>query len=78
MRNYGNDMLPAERAYGNDALPSAEVTAFQKMDARLKYSNARIERDANGCAVYQGSTSDGQVRRETLRDASGQPICSPR
>jgi hypothetical protein len=75
IRSYGNDMLPAAQPYGNDALPSAEVTAFQKVDARLKYGNARIEHDANGCAVYQGTASDGQVRQELLRDASNQAIC---
>lgn len=78
VRSSGNDMLPAAQPYGNDALPSAEVTAFQKADARLKYGNARIERDANGCAVYQGTASDGQVRQELLRDASNQPICTRR
>ncbi|SEN75725.1 hypothetical protein SAMN05192583_3482 [Sphingomonas gellani] len=76
---YGRDMLPAqEHSYGNDALPSAEVTAFQKTDARLRYRNARIERDARGCAVYQGTASDGRVRREALRNQAGRPICSPR
>ncbi len=75
IRSYGNDMLPAAHSYGNDALPSAEVAAFQKMDAHLKYNNARIEHDANGCALYQGTASDGQVRQEPLRDASKKPIC---
>ncbi|MDJ0276442.1 hypothetical protein QLH51_06475 [Sphingomonas sp. 2R-10] len=68
----------AERHYGNDALPSAEVTAFQRTDARLRYRNARIERDGNGCAVYEGTARDGKVRRERLLSPSGQPICTRR
>lgn len=75
VRSYGNDMLPAGQPYGNDALPSAEVTAFQKVDARLKYADARIEYDAKGCAVYQGADSKGQMQREPLRDTANKPIC---
>lgn len=66
------------RSYGNDALPSAEVTAFQRADARLHYRNARIEYDAQGCAGYQGTTSNGRVRREPLRGPNGRPICARR
>ena len=78
IRSYGSDMLPTAQSYGNDALPSAEVTAFQKLDARLKYSNARIEHDANGCAVYRGTAADGKVHQEPLRDGSNQAICVSR
>ncbi|MEH3036145.1 MAG: hypothetical protein PGN23_06580 [Sphingomonas adhaesiva] len=77
-RPYGNDMLPAQHPYGNDALPSAEVTAFQAAEARFRYRDARIERDANGCAVYRGTTPAGQVKREPLLDPAGKPVCSPR
>ena len=64
------------RGYGNDGLPSAEVVAFQQMDGRLKYGNARIEHDENRCAVYQGTAPDGQVKREALLDGAGKPICT--
>ncbi len=73
---YGDDMIPAPRSYGNDALPSAEVTAFLAMDARLKYRDARIERDPNGCAVYQGIAANGRTKREPLLDPTGKPICA--
>lgn len=66
------------RSYGNDALPSAEVTAFQKVDARLHYRDARIDYDAKECAVYQGVGPDGRVHREPLMDASRRPICTRR
>ena len=66
---------PKAVSYGNDALPSAEVLAFQRVDARLKYRNATIERDAANCAVYRGTASDGQVRSEPLTNEAGQPIC---
>lgn len=65
-------------SYGNDALPSAEVTAFQRVDARLRYRDARIEHDARGCAVYQGTASNGRVRREPLRGPNNRPICARR
>ncbi len=63
-------------SYGNDGLPSAEVTAFQAADARLKYQKARIEYDPKGCARYQGVAPDGQLRSEPLLDARSQPICA--
>ncbi len=63
-------------SYGNDGLPSAEVTAFQAADARLKYHKARIEYDPKGCARYQGVAPDGQLRSEPLLDARSQPICA--
>jgi hypothetical protein len=63
-------------AYGNDALPSAEVTAFKRADARLRYRNASIQYDANNCAVYQGTARDGRVRREPLRGDNNRPICT--
>ncbi len=69
------DRQGVERSYGNDALPSAEVTAFQKIDARLGYRNARIEHDARGCAVYQGTARNGRMRSEPLLSPNGQPIC---
>lgn len=62
-------------SYGNDALPSAEVIAFQRADARLHYRNARIEHDGRGCAVYQGTAPNGQVKRVPLLDASNRPLC---
>lgn len=62
-------------SYGNDALPSAEVTAFQAADARLRYRDARIAYDARSCAVYEGTGPDGTVMRVPLADAGGQPIC---
>lgn len=67
---------PGPRSYGDDALPSAETTAFQQVDARLRYGGARIERDARNCAVYRGTAPDGTVRTEPLRDPAGQPICA--
>ncbi|MEH3046179.1 hypothetical protein [Sphingomonas adhaesiva] len=66
------------RSYGNDALPSAEVVAFQQADKRLNYRNARIEYDAKGCALYQGTARNGRERKEMLRDSRGRPICSRR
>ncbi|KWS07277.1 hypothetical protein AL065_08695 [Pseudomonas amygdali pv. ulmi] len=66
----------APHPYGNDGLPSAEVTAFQAADARLKYRKARIEYDHKGCARYQGVAPDGQIRSEQLLDARSQPICA--
>lgn len=65
-------------SYGNDALPSAEVIAFQRTDARLRYRNASIEYDAKSCAVYQGLTPNGQLRREPLRSTNGRQICARR
>ncbi|UQY36092.1 hypothetical protein K8U54_06300 [Pseudomonas fulva] len=64
------------RHYGNDALPSAEVTAFEAVDARFNYQDARIEYDNNDCAVYQGVAPDGQRRNVPLTDPSGKPLCS--
>lgn len=61
--------------YGRDALPSAEVEAFQRLDARLKYRDARIGYDARNCAVYEGRTR-GRIHRRALRDARGRPICT--
>lgn len=66
------------RGYGDDALPSAETTAFQAADARLRWSDARIEYDARACAVYQGRDAQGRIRQEPLRRADGQPICASR
>ncbi len=68
----------SERSYGNDALPSAEVIAFQRADARLRYRDARIEYDANNCAVYQGTAPNGRMRREPLRNQAGKAICARR
>jgi hypothetical protein len=72
------DRRGVERNFGNDALPSAEVIAFQRVDARLRYRDARIEYDADECAVYQGRARDGQVRRERLLSSSGRPLCTRR
>ncbi|MGC5799691.1 hypothetical protein [Sphingomonas sp. NFX23] len=72
------DRRGVERSYGNDMLPSAETIAFQKVDARLKYRNARIEYDARSCAVYQGTARDGRVRTEPLLSPEGRPICTRR
>lgn len=69
---------PRTLSYGNDGLPSREVTAFQKMDARLHYRDARIEYDGRNCAVYQGVGPDGRTRREPLLDEARRPLCSPR
>lgn len=63
-------------SYGNDALPSAEVIAFKRTDARLRYRSASIEYDAKNCAVYQGSAPNGQLRREPLRGTDGRQICA--
>ena len=38
-------------SFGNDGLPSAEVIAFQEVDKRLGYRNARIEFDAKDCVL---------------------------
>jgi hypothetical protein len=65
-------------SYGNDALPSAEVLAFQRADARLRYRHASIGYDANNCAVYEGAASNGQLRREPLRGTNGRQICARR
>ncbi|MEH3106378.1 MAG: hypothetical protein PGN09_03585 [Sphingomonas fennica] len=62
-------------SYGDDALPSAEVTAFQTTDARLRYRNASIAYDGQSCAVYEGIGPGGAVMRVPLADAGGQPIC---
>jgi hypothetical protein len=72
------DRRGVERSYGNDALLSAEMIAFQKVDARLGYRDARFEYDAEECAVYQGKAPDGKVRRERLLSASGRPFCTSR
>ncbi|WAJ26637.1 hypothetical protein [Antarcticirhabdus aurantiaca] len=79
-RPYGNDMLPAggaSQSYGNDMLASAEVTAFQAVDAHLRYRDARIEYDARNCAIYQGIGPDGRVYRELLRNPDNTTICRP-
>lgn len=79
-RPYGNDMLPAggaQQSYGNDMLPSAEVTAFKAADARLGYRDARIEYDAQNCAIYQATGPNGQVYRERLRNPDNTTICRP-
>lgn len=68
--------LAAQIGYGNDALPSAEVTAFQRLDARLKYRDARITYDARNCALYEGRRPGGRLRRHVLRDGRGRPICA--
>ncbi|RFC61787.1 hypothetical protein DYI37_19330 [Fulvimarina endophytica] len=78
-QSYGNDMLVNPQSSGNlsnDMLPSAEVTAFQQIDRRLGYSNARIEYDSNNCAVYQGMAPNGRIARVPLKDRSNQQICS--
>jgi len=72
------DRRGVERSYGNDALPSAEMIAFQKVDARLRYRDARFEYDAEECAVYQGKAPNGQIRRERLLSESGRPFCTRR
>lgn len=70
--------VSGRRSYGNDALPSAEVKAFQRLDKRLSYRDARIEYDAKGCAVYQGRARNGRIRQEVLRDPRGRAICPRR
>ncbi|WP_028964953.1 hypothetical protein [Sphingomonas phyllosphaerae] len=70
--------VSGRRSYGNDALPSAEVKAFQRLDKRLSYRDARIEYDAKGCAVYQGKARSGRIRQEVLRDPRGRAICPRR
>ncbi|RVV99035.1 hypothetical protein EKE94_09185 [Mesobaculum littorinae] len=59
----------------NDMLPSAEVTAFEQVDQRLGYENARIRYDASNCAIYQATGPNGQGYSEPLRSASGDRIC---
>ena len=54
---------------------TAEMSAFERADARLKYASAHIAYDGSGCAVYRGIASNGLPRREVLRDASNRPIC---
>lgn len=80
--SYGNDMIPtggpagqAERSYGNDGLQSAESVAFQAVDARLRYANARIEYDARGCALYQATGPNGRTYQEPLRNPDNTTIC---
>lgn len=68
---------PRTIPYGNDALPSAEVTAFQALDARLAYPDARIEYDAGDCAVYAATGPDGRTYRELLRNPDNTTICRP-
>ncbi len=72
------DRHGVERSYGNDALPSAEMIAFQRVDARLHYRDARFEYDADNCALYQGRARDGRIRRERLLSPEGQPFCTRR
>lgn len=72
------DRRGVDRSYGNDALPSAEMIAFQKVDARLRYRDARFEYDAERCAVYEGKAPDGQIRRERLISKAGRPFCTRR
>lgn len=72
------DRRGVERSYGNDMLPSAEMIAFQKVDARLRYRDARFEYDAQNCAVYQGKARDGRVRSERLLSEAGRPFCTRR
>ena len=72
------DGRAASVGYGNDALPSAEVKAFQRLDARLRYRGARIEYDSRNCAVYEGRTRGGRVQRQALRDERGRRICAGR
>ncbi len=69
---------PRDHSYGNDGLPSPEVIAFQKLDARLHYRNARIEYDGRNCAVYQGIGRDGRTHREPLLDEARRPLCTRR
>lgn len=69
---------PRETSYGDDALPSAEVLAFQGADLRYKYRNARIARDGQNCAVYQGVAPNGQVMSHPLVGADGQRLCARR
>lgn len=68
---------PRPVPYDNDALPSAEVSAFQAVDARLGYRNARIEYDDRNCAVYQATGRDGRTYRELLRNPDNTTICRP-
>lgn len=82
--SYGNDMLPPGGpapgptiSYGNDALPSAEMTAFQTLNARLGYRDARIGYDARDCAIYQATGPDGRPYQELLRNPDNTTICRP-
>lgn len=72
------DRRGVARSYGNDALPSTEMIAFQKVDARLRYRDARFEYDAQNCAVYQGKARDGRILRERLLSEAGRPFCNRR
>ncbi|MFF8801800.1 MULTISPECIES: hypothetical protein [unclassified Methylobacterium] len=72
------DGRAASVGYGNDALPSAEVRAFQRLDARLRYRDARIAYDGRHCAVYEGRTRRGRVQRQALRDERGRRLCTGR
>lgn len=62
----------------DENLSSAELAAFERSDARLKYAEAQIAYNASGCAVYRGIASNGLPRRELLRDAFNRPICDSR
>lgn len=58
-----------------DMLPSAEVTAFEAVDARLGYEGARIGHDARGCAVYNAVGPTGLPYSEPLLTPEGARIC---
>lgn len=59
----------------DDMLPSAEVAAFQRVDARLGYEDARIGYDPDGCAIYEATGPDGRPYAESLRGEDRGPIC---
>ncbi len=52
------------------------MIAFRKVDARLRYRDARLEYDAKECAVYQGKAPNGQIRLERLLSEAGRPFCT--
>jgi hypothetical protein len=70
--------VAGKRPHDSDTLRGAEMLAFQRIDKRLGYRNARIDHDTKGCAIYRGITHGGRDRREPLRDPRGRPICPRR
>jgi hypothetical protein len=64
--------------FGDETFSSAEMTGFEKADARFRYADAHIGYDESGCARYQGVASNGRVRSELLRDEANRPICDSR
>ena len=72
----GHDVLlaPAGPMVG-DALPSAEPVAFQRVEARLGYAEARIDFEASTCAA-QSATGPGDAPcSEPPLDEAGRRIC---